>query len=211
MPATVSNHRTDGGATDQATREAAEAQLATMQSDNPVRPPARPRAPRPPASRRPDGFGSRTRFSNQAAFFVALSAQLGDNSKDPISRQAAGIAMKNALDGQVRAPPAAPAPVFASGGGRTLTSSVLCNAQSQQVKMERMQRWATLDPTAKGQVKQTVRPAPPAPHVPRLTGARLVPSWCKPSRPRTSARGTPRRKSRRKWRRLTCRRASGTT
>ena len=169
-----------------------------------------PRA-RPPARPPPDFLGSRTRFSNQAAFFVALSAQLGDNSKDPISRQAAGIAMKNALDGQVRVLPPPPRPFSPPGRPHAHVLGVLCNAQSQQVKMERMQRWATLDPTAKGQVKQTVRPAPPAPHVPRLTGAPLVPSWCKPSRPSKKKRGTPRRKSRRKWRRLTYRRASGTT
>ena len=61
---------------------------------------------------------------NPAGFFVSLGGVLADNAADPIARQAAGLQMKLHLD-----------------------------AANQNTKMQRMQRWLTLAPEAKTQVK----------------------------------------------------------
>lgn len=92
----------------------------------------------------------------QANYFVALSGVLADNAADPSARQAAGINMKNALDAQVRSRfERAVRAALAMFLVLTRASVASC-PQNQQTKMERMQRWLTLDPAAKAQVKQVL-------------------------------------------------------
>jgi hypothetical protein len=81
-------------------------------------------------------------------FFVTMAQTLGDAQKDTAARQSAGIVMKNALGAQV-----CRAPV-----GRWAPGSEPCRClQSQQAKMEKAQRWLSLDADAKSQVKAIVR------------------------------------------------------